>query len=310
MAKDIIGWRELLLIGGSVKAGLFKALDGKEYSTSEMADNLNYSPRALEIVLEALKSLGYLKKVHSHYSLTEKSRGHFVDKQSNDYCVGSVMHSLRLINNWLKLDQAIITGKSQSSARSSEELSFFVGAMHEGSVKKAKEVVKKVLSVKKDTKKLLDLGGGPGSFAKGFADKNIEVTMMDTPAVVDLVLPELKKHRNIKVVKGDFHKELPQGKYDVILMSNICHIYNPEKNIELFARAKKSLYNHGVLVIVDFVRHISPGAELFAVNMLVNTAGGGTWTKDQYHRWLREAGLRLAFLMKLGEGDQALMIAK
>lgn len=309
MAKEL-GWRELLLIGGALKAGLFQALVNKECSANELADNLNYSPRAVEIVLEALKSSGYLKRSHSHYRLTKKSINLFINKESDEYSVGSVMHSLRLINNWLKLDEAIITGKSQSSARSPEELSFFIEAMNEGAAKKAQEVALKVISAKKDARNLLDLGGGPGSYAKEFANRGLEVTLVDTQAVIGLVRQELSKHRNIKIVSGDFNQQLPSGKYDIVLLANITHIYKPDKNIALFKRAKDSLSNGGILAIVDLVRGISSDADLFAVNMLVNTAGGGTWTKNQYNRWLMEAGLKLSSFHKIKNGSNALMIAR
>lgn len=308
MAEEF-SWRELLLIGGALKAGLFQAFSKKEYSAQELAGNLNYSPRAVEIVLEALTSLKYLKKAHSHFSLTKKSELLFIDEEADEYCVGSVMHSLRLINNWLSLDKAIITGKSQSSRRSPEELSYFVESMHEGARKGAKEVVAKVLKSNKKAANLLDLGGGPGTYSKEFADKGIEVTLLDIAPVIDIVEPDLKKFRNIKLVKGDFHQELPDGSFDIVLMANITHIYNPEKNIELFSRAKKILSETGVLAVVDFVRGISPSAELFAVNMLINTAGGGTWTQDQYRRWLREAGLKLESVTALKRGN-TLLIAK
>jgi SAM-dependent methyltransferase len=308
MANDL-GWRELLLIGGSLKAGLFQALAKKEYSASELADNLNYSPRAVKITLEALASLGYLNNSQSNYSLTQKSRKLFIDKQADEYCVGSVMHSLRLINNWLKLDQAIITGKSQSSARSAEELSYFIDSMNEGARKGATEVVSKVLAYNKGAKNLLDLGGGPGTYSKEFAEKGLEVTLLDTAAVIDIVEKDLKNYRNIRLGRGDFHRELPPGEFDIVLMANITHIYNPDKNVALFEKAKKSLSNSGILAIVDYARGISPGAELFAVNMLVNTAGGGTWTEEQYRRWLGEAGLKTVLASGLKK-SQTLIIAK
>ncbi len=40
----------------------------------------------------------------------------------------------------------------------------------------------------------------------------------------------------------------------------------------------------------EFVGGISEDAALFAVNMLVLTAGGGTYTREEYEGWLTGAG--------------------
>ena len=40
------------------------------------------------------------------------------------------------------------------------------------------------------------------------------------------------------------------------------------------------------------VHGTNPFAAVFGVNMLVNTAKGGTWTLEQYTDWLADAGFQ------------------
>jgi len=63
-------------------------------------------------------------------------------------------------------------------------------------------------------------------------------------------------------------------------LGNICHIYGEDENIQLFKRVYDALGHGGRISILDFVRGISPRADLFAVNMLANTNTGelGHWS--------------------------------
>ena len=83
---------------------------------------------------------------------------------------------------------------------------------------------------------------------------------------------------------------LPEGPFDAIYYGNTSHMYGPEDNRELFARMRLSLRPGGLLAIREFVRGMSEDAALFAVNMLVLTAGGGTYTREEYEEWLTGAG--------------------
>jgi len=91
-------------------------------------------------------------------------------------------------------------------------------------------------------------------------------------------------------VPGDFTEEVFSGQFNLTFLGNICHIYGEEENLLLFKRVHDSLQEGGRIAILDFVRGVSPRAELFGVNMLANTKTGGTWTLDQYTNWLKVAG--------------------
>jgi SAM-dependent methyltransferase len=86
------------------------------------------------------------------------------------------------------------------------------------------------------------------------------------------------------------NEALPEGPFDAIYYGNTSHMYGPQENRELFARMRRSLVPGGLLVIREFVRGMSEDAALFAVNMLVLTSGGGTYTADEYESWLTGAG--------------------
>jgi len=113
--------------------------------------------------------------------------------------------------------------------------------------------------------------------------------------------PSLKAGENITMAPGDLTVALPPGPFELAYLGNICHIFSGEENKKIFKRVHAVLSPGGRIAIQDFVRGVSPMADMFAVNMLVNTPGGGTWTLDQYSEWISEAGYSPVEMKNYGE---------
>jgi SAM-dependent methyltransferase len=149
-------------------------------------------------------------------------------------------------------------------------------------------------------RKMLDIGGGPGIYAIECARRNphLRVTVFDRPETLQVARENIARARlksRVRTRAGDaFAGSLGRG-YDLILLSNIVHVYGPDANRELVRRAARALVPGGRLCIKDFLlRPDRTGPErvsLFAVNMLVNTAGGDCYTLPEIKGWLLNAGL-------------------
>ena len=89
---------------------------------------------------------------------------------------------------------------------------------------------------------------------------------------------------------------LEAGKYDLVLLSAICHMFSPEENQQLLERAYTALAPHGRLMISDFV--LDPDktaprfAALFSLNMLVGTRSGASYSEPEYTEWMKHGGFR------------------
>ena len=271
---------------------------------------MGYDLRATKIVLEALSDTGYLLKEGKLFGLSAQTRELFVEKASPDYAANSFLHSWSLVKRWLTIPDVLKTGQPTERKRTPQELEHFIGAMDEGSRDTASYIVKLCLEQAPETKSVLDIGGGPGTYAKIFAQYGVNVTLFDLPDVVDLISEEFKEHELITPVSGDFNLKLPSGLFDLAFLGNICHIYGPEQNIALFKRVAQVLNAKGTIAILDFVRGCSPRAFLFAVNMLVNTESGGTWTEEEYRSWLTESGFQNFRLWDIEERAAQLILAQ
>ncbi len=89
----------------------------------------------------------------------------------------------------------------------------------------------------------------------------------------------------------------------------MCHIYGPDTNRALFRRVLSSLNPGGVVAVNDLVRGVNPRTELFAVNMLVNTESGGTWTLEEFSAWIEDAGFEEVRMREVN-GSQLVFASK
>ena len=94
----------------------------------------------------------------------------------------------------------------------------------------------------------------------------------------------------VETTAGDMNEGLPDGPFDAVYFGNTSHMYGPRENRELFARMRAPLAPGGLLVVREYVRGLGGDAALFAVNMLVTTARGNTYTAGEYRDWLAQAG--------------------
>ena len=115
------------------------------------------------------------------------------------------------------------------------------------------------------------------------------------------------------LVAGSFHKDEFPGGHDLALISAVIHSNSAEQNLSLYRKVFRSLDKGGRILIRDHVMdpdriHPKDGA-IFAINMLVGTSGGGTYTYKQIEDGLSQAGFTRVRLLKNGEHMDAVVEA-
>jgi len=148
--------------------------------------------------------------------------------------------------------------------------------------------------------RLLDLGGGPGTFALAFLNRNprLSATVCDRPAAIKVAKEIARSHQHgdrLSYLPLDFIKEPIPGRYDVVWYSNILHIYSSVTNEAVFRKVSRVLVPGGRLVIQDAFCWDRAGllpaeTNLFAVTMLLFTSEGNTYGAADVTRWLKAVG--------------------
>jgi ubiquinone/menaquinone biosynthesis C-methylase UbiE len=271
-------------------------------TANELSQKIKTDIRATEILLDAVTALGLLKKTGAKYRNSALAKS-FLLKESPWYLGDMLRHSDALWKNWSGLDEVVKTGlPNRSGGRDHES---FIRAMHNNAVFRAKDVISAIDL--RNVKKALDLGGGPGTYSIELARHGIAVKLFDLPDTIDIARDIVKKSKikGIEFISGDYHIDDIGDGYDLILISQILHSLSKNENLTLLGKARDVLNPKGRIAIHEFFLEKNrafpiPGA-LFAVNMLVNTAAGRSYTPQEMKSWLTKTGFKRIKTKVLGD---------
>ena len=221
------------------------------------------------------------------------------------------MHRFELIRKWGRMPEILKTGSplEDDSEQGPEGKETFIYSMRRLAKPGVRAVADLLLSRLPKNAHILDVGGGPGTYAEAFVEGGARATVFDLPEVVELMKEHLDA-AGISAVGGDFNEDLPEGPFDAAYLGSVSHIYGPEENLALIVRAAGSLSPGGLIAIRDFVRGVSKGAALFGVNMLVNTESGDTYTEADYRGWLGAAGFQGVEVLPIPARDNHFILAR
>ncbi|MEJ2218426.1 MAG: methyltransferase, partial [Gemmatimonadota bacterium] len=140
-------------------------------------------------------------------------------------------------------------------------------------------------------------GSGAYSITFARAKDDIEADILDVAAVVPIAQRHIKEAGladRVKTRVGSLHDDAYGTGYDLVLLSAICHMLGPDDNRAMLRKVFDALAPNGRVVIQDFIMNAHKtgprtGA-LFALNMLVGTRAGSTYSEDEYGQWLQDAG--------------------
>ena len=280
---------------------IFTNIEESGITCNQISHNLNLDEHACERLMNALVSLGFLKKQNKLFFNTAESSA-FLSRKSPDY-LGGLMHSNHLWNTWSNLTKVIKTGVSahpdEINSRGEDWLTPFITAMHDRAKKQAPLQLASIdLS---EIKSILDIGGGSGAYSMEFASRkpSIDATVFDLPNVVPITKVFLEKEGfsdKVKTYAGDYTTDDLPGGFDMVFLSAIIHSNSLEVNADLIKKCFGSLNKNGRIVIQDWIMNNdrtqpTPGA-VFAINMLVGTESGDCYTEQEVTEMLSAAGFK------------------
>jgi SAM-dependent methyltransferase len=299
-----------VLLAG-LELDLFTRVGERTWRIPELAGDLKVSERGLAILCRNLAMAGVLLKKGERY---RNSRlGATALNANHPAYRGSY---LELIQNhwkdWLRLPESVQSGLpiDHDVPDSPDWRRQFTWAMHHRTLETAPVIAKQINLRRART--LLDLGGGPGTYAMAFLAGNphLQATVCDREAALEVAREIAATHRagrRLTYLPLDFTNAPIPGTYDVIWYSNVLHIYSPEQNRAVFRRALEALNPGGRLIIQDAFLHdregLSPAeASLFAVSMLLFTQEGNTYSARETTKWLKDAGFGRVTLLRIKKG--------
>jgi len=313
------GFQEACVLTAAGDLDVFSALRDEAKTSAQVARGLRTDPRGTTALLDALAAMELLAKEGDAYSLSPGVADALTEDAPRSV-LPMVRHASSILRRWAQLAMVVKRGRparrlpSVRGARADQAA--FIGAMHTVSAPVADRLVAELGPPR--FRHLLDVGGASGTWTIAFlrAAPSATATLFDLPEVIPMArrrLAEAGMADRVALVGGDFYAgPLPRGA-DLVWASAIIHQGSPKDNKALFRNIHRALLPGGKVLIRDIVMDPSRtrpamGA-LFAINMLVATEGGGTYTLADLADALKAAGFVRPTLVRPGQQMDAVVAA-
>jgi SAM-dependent methyltransferase len=278
---------------------VFTRIGDRRAAGQTIADQLNAPLDAVSRLLDAVTAMGLLTKSAGGYANTEASRT-YLSMDSERYIGYIIRHHHHLVASWDNLSESVLSGKPiRQPVREKDEQAreaFLMGMFNLASQLAPHLVPVVDLS---GCRTLLDLGGGPGTYAIHFCRYNpdLAATVLDLPTTRPFAEKTIKKMGmagRVEFISGNFLQDAIPSSYDAVWMSHILHGESAEACQRIIDKAFQSLNPGGVAVIHEFILDDTLDSPLFpalfSLNMMLGTEGGRAYSQTQLTGMLEAAG--------------------
>jgi ubiquinone/menaquinone biosynthesis C-methylase UbiE len=302
------GFAPLFAIDAAIANGLFDTLAEAPLSLSALAARAGVAERGLKALLPALAAFGLLRREGETFALTEEAARYLVST-SPSTLTGMIRHlSHQLLEEWRKLPEVVRSGRPAMPVNTEAAGSVFFANFDEAlfpmnrpaAVALAQHLA---LGGRGRPVRVLDLAAGSGVWGITLAESapNVTVRAVDWPAVLPVTRRMVERHGltgRFTFVGGDLASADFGTGHDVAVLGHILHSEGERRGRALLRRCHEALAPGGEIVIAEFL--VEPDRSgplfglLFALNMLIHTEEGDTFSFPEIAAWLEEAGFEAA----------------
>lgn len=299
------GYAPTLILEAAIRNQVFDVLDDGPLSVAEASTKTGASQRGLRAIMNALVGLEFLAKQDGEtYALTPESAAFLVSTKPG-FQGGIFRHtSEQLLPKWLSLTEVVRTGLPSNSVNlEGTGAEFFVELVKDifAMSYKPAQALADALGIESATKAIsvLDIAAGSGVWGIALAQKSskVEVTAVDWPEVLEVTKEYARRFGlgdRFHYIAGDMLEVEYGTGYSVATLGHILHSDGEVRSKVLLKKVCDALAPGGTIAIAEMVpneeRTGPPFPLIFAVNMLVNTDVGDTFTFNEIAGWLHAAG--------------------
>jgi len=295
-------WKTCALHTG-VKLDIFTAIGSDALFVDAINEKLEVDKRGLSMLLNALSALELLVKKDGKYSNSPPALT-FLSKGSQQYIGFMIMHHHHLMESWHKMDKAIIEGRptrSRSSFSDEERRESFLMGMFNIGMAIAPKLSKELdLS---GCKRLLDFGGGPGTYAIHFCLANPELSasvydLETTRPFAEKTINKFNVSDRVDFISGNYIEDefAYSDSFDAAWLSHILHGEGSEQAQEIIGKAISALKPKSKIYIHDFILNDNMDGPLFpalfSINMYLGTPEGQSYSEAELSNMLKAHGVK------------------
>jgi SAM-dependent methyltransferase len=244
------------------------------------------------------------KDKQGYFSLTPESATFLVSTKPS-FQGGMLRHgSQQLIPKWLHLNEIVMTGEPAAAVNKEESggdfFQQFVNDIFPLSYPAA-QVLSRHYNANgaAPAVRVLDLAAGSGVWGIAMAQgsEKVSVTAVDWPEVIPVTRKTVARFGladRFSFVEGDLLRADFGSGHNLATLGHILHSEGSERSQALLKKTFQALAPGGTISIAEFLVNADRTGPLnalfFAVNMLVNTESGDTYSFEEISSWLKAAG--------------------
>lgn len=317
------GYAPPLAIEAAIHHRVFDVLDEGPKTLAETAQATGASERGLKGIMNLLTGFGFLgKTADGRYTLTPESSAFLVSSKPA-FHGGMFRHmSKQFIPNWIQLNHIVATGKPAVAVNQEgpggEFFQELVMDIFPLSYMPAMTLAQHLnFGAEGDPVSVLDLAAGSAvwSIAQAQCSPRVVATAVDWPEVLPVTRKSVARFgltERFSFSPGDLAHADFGSNHQLATLGHILHSEGAERSQALLRRTFEALAPGGTIAIAEFLvnaeRTGPPPGVIFAVNMLVNTDHGDTFSFEEISEWLRDAGFVDARLLEAA-GPSPLVLA-
>ncbi|MEU5266201.1 methyltransferase [Amycolatopsis sp. NPDC021455] len=320
--KIASGFRTAKVLASAVELGLFTLLDDGPKTATELCATLGLHERAGRHFLSALNGLGMLRLTDGRYENTALA-GRYLTPRAGaglDAFVGFLDHDLAPA--WTGLTEALRAGRRPDRAGDPYLEQYddpagrerFLAAMDWLNAPISAELAKLDWH---EVTSFVDVGGARGNAAAHLVREHphLRGIVFERPEV----WPEFDGHMRrlglagtVEFEGGDFFADaLPKA--DVVVFGHVLHNWGDEERNLLLGKANDALPPGGKVIVYDPMIDEADGriaAAIASLNMLVWSAGGSEYSRDECRAMLTGHGFDVESVFEAGPVDTVVVARK
>jgi SAM-dependent methyltransferase len=307
------------VLGTAVDYEVFDTLSSEPSTANGLAQRLGTDQRATLVLLNALVAMGVLNHDEGLYSVPNDV-ARLLTRNGEESMLAMQQHYASCLRRWVQLPSILKTGqpaeRTPGVRGADADREAFIEGMNDISRRMAPQLVRAIPDL--DFQHILDVGGGSGTWTMEFLRvvPGATATLFDLPEVIPMARRRLEREGfadRVDLQAGDFYADpLPDGA-DLVWLGAIVHQNSRSENRELFRKCHAATIPGGRILVRDIVMddtHTHPlNGALFAINMLVATPGGGTYSMAELSEDLHDAGYVDVSLAHAGQGMDSIVRA-
>ncbi|NEN95754.1 MAG: methyltransferase [Moorea sp. SIO3I7] len=297
-------WNSAVL-RAAIKLGIFPLLE-QPISAREVSDHLKANPGFVEAFLESCAGLGLLEKEEGNFKNSQVA-SKFLIPDKPEYQGDYIVHITNFWYTWGNLDQLIREGRpdfpfENGFVDAATYWTSYIKGRHNLAMAGQGAVLAEYTNLN-NRRKMLDLGGGSGSYSIALcnANPNLTAVVVDLKEPLEIALSLLKQYNlqeRITLCPADFHTTEFDQDYDVVLLSAVLRHISPEQCLRLLSKAYDALLPGGLLIVQEFINpEDNPKQSLRSTMMELYLMIGfhsesGNRSKEEIALWLEKTGFK------------------